>query len=166
MNFKHLLLAILATGALSAAAEEPADGLVANGLAADTTDTKTTHTGFIAKTKEKLKNIEDKLKFGGYIIGKYSYSDREAQATDGGFDLRFIRLYANGYCFKDFYYRFQLEVNGAPGVDKGPRIVDAFVEWQHWNFFRVKLGQFKRSFGFENPYSPLNVALALTLRPR
>ena len=43
MNFKHLLLAILATGALSAAAEEPADGLVANGLAADTTDTKTTH---------------------------------------------------------------------------------------------------------------------------
>ena len=76
MNFKHLLLAILATGALSAAAEEPADGLAANGLAADTADTKTTHTCFIAKTKEKLKNIEDKLKFGGYIIGKYSYSDR------------------------------------------------------------------------------------------
>ena len=160
MNFKHLLLAIFAAGALSAAAEEPADGIATQGgIEADTTETKTSKTGIIAKTKEKLKSIEDKLKFGGYIIGKYSYSDREAQATDGGFDLRFIRLYANGYCFKDFYYRFQLEVNGAPGVDKGPRIVDAFVEWQHWNFFRVKLGQFKRSFGFENPYSPLNVGL-------
>ena len=138
MNFKHLLLAIFAAGALSAAAEEPADGIATQGgIEADTTETKTSKTGIIAKTKEKLKSIEDKLKFGGYIIGKYSYNDREAQATDGGFDLRFIRLYANGYCFKDFYYRFQLEVNGAPGVDKGPRIVDACVEWQHWNVFRV-----------------------------
>ena len=31
MIFKHLFLAILATAALSAAAEEPADGLAPNG---------------------------------------------------------------------------------------------------------------------------------------
>ena len=38
MNFKHLLLAIFAAGALSAAAEEPADGLATQGgIEADTT---------------------------------------------------------------------------------------------------------------------------------
>lgn len=109
--------------------------------------------------KNIMKKVDPSLKFGGYIVGKYSISDRSGQASNGGFDLRFIRLYANGYCFRDFYYRFQLEVNGAPGPDKGPRVVDAFVEWQRYDFFKVKLGQFKRSFGFENPYSPLNVGL-------
>lgn len=89
------------------------------------------------------------INFGGYIIAKYSISDRSGQATNGGFDLRFVRLYADGHVFNDFYYKFQLEVNGAPGVDKGPRVVDAFMEWQKFDFFRVKLGQFKRPFGFE-----------------
>lgn len=105
------------------------------------------------------KKIDPSLKFGGYIVGKYSVSDRAGQKSNGGFDLRFVRLYLNGYCFQDFYYRLQMEVNDAPGTDKGPRIVDAFVEWQKYDFAQVKLGQFKRSFGFENPYSPLNVGM-------
>lgn len=104
-----------------------------------------------------LQAMQPTVKFGGYIIGKYSISDRSGQPTNGGFDLRFVRLYADGQVFKDFYYKFQLEVNGAPGEDKGPRVVDAFMEWQKFDFFRVKLGQFKRPFGFENPYSPLKV---------
>lgn len=103
--------------------------------------------------------FDPSIKFGGYIVGKYYINDRDGQTTNSSFDLRFVRLYANGFCFKDFYYRLQLEVNGAPGPDKGPRIVDAFVEWQKWEFLRVKLGQFKRSFGFENPYSPLAVGM-------
>lgn len=114
----------------------------------------------------KLKNAFDpSIKFGGYIVGKYSINDNDKRDSEGKrvsnstFDLRFVRLYANGYCFNDFYYRLQLEINDAPGNDKGPRIVDAFVEWQKWDFLRVKLGQFKRSFGFENPYSPLVVGM-------
>lgn len=114
----------------------------------------------------KLKTaFNPSIKFGGYIVGKYSINDSDKRDKDGkrvsnsSFDLRFVRLYANGYCFNDFYYRLQLEVNDAPGDDKGPRIVDAFVEWQKWDFLRVKFGQFKRSFGFENPYSPLVVGL-------
>lgn len=106
-----------------------------------------------------LKKFAPTIRFGGYIIGKYSYSTRRNQASDGGFDLRFVRLNMNGYCFTDFYYRLQLEVNGAPGPDKGPRIVDAFIEWQKWPYLRIKLGQFKRPFGFENPYNPLDVGL-------
>ena len=97
-------------------------------------------------------------------MGKYSISDRSKQESNGGFDMRFLRLYVDGNVYKDFYYKFQLEVNGTPGEDKGPRIVDAFVEWQKFDFFRVKFGQFKRSFGFENPYSPIDVGLGSLLR--
>ncbi len=104
-----------------------------------------------------LAKAEPTFKFGGYIVGKYSATDRDGQSSNSGFDLRYVRLYMNGYCFKDFYYRIQMEVNDAPGNDKGPRIVDAFVEWQKFDYLRVKLGQFKRSFGFENPYNPLDV---------
>lgn len=99
------------------------------------------------------------IKFGGYIVGKYSATDADGQQSHSSFDLRFVRLYLNGYCFNDFYYRLQMEVNGAPGKDKGPRVLDAFVEWQKIEAFRVKLGQFKRPFGFENPYNPLDVGL-------
>ncbi|MDY5768291.1 MAG: porin [Alloprevotella sp.] len=106
-----------------------------------------------------IQQMQPTFKFGGYIMEKYSYSDRSGQATNGGFDTRFVRLYMDGKVYQDFYYKLQMEVNGQPGVDKGPRIVDAFVEWQKYDCFRVKLGQFKRSFGFENPYSPLNVGL-------
>lgn len=106
-----------------------------------------------------VQQMQPTFKFGGYIMEKYSYSDRNGQTTNGGFDTRFVRLYMDGKVYQDFYYKLQMEVNGQPGVDKGPRIVDAFVEWQKYDCFRVKLGQFKRSFGFENPYSPLNVGL-------
>ena len=106
-----------------------------------------------------IKDMKPTVRFGGYIMGKYSISDRSKQESNGGFDMRFLRLYVDGNVYKDFYYKFQLEVNGAPGEDKGPRIVDAFVEWQKFDFFRVKFGQFKRSFGFENPYSPIDVGL-------
>lgn len=106
-----------------------------------------------------IQDMKPTVKFGGFIMGKYSIDDRDGQSTNGGFDLRYLRLYVDGNVYKDFYYKFQLEVNGAPGDDKGPRLLDAFMEWQKYDFFRVKLGQFKRSFGFENPYSPLNVGL-------
>ncbi|MBO5135673.1 MAG: porin [Bacteroidaceae bacterium] len=125
----------------------------------DTVKTDSPKVELEKSTKKFFKKMDPSIKFGGYIVGKYSVNDRAGQSSNGGFDLRFVRLYLNGYCFQDFYYRLQMEVNGAPGPDKGPRVVDAFVEWQKFDFLRLKLGQFKRSFGFENPYSPLAVGL-------
>ena len=119
------------------------------------TDTKSL--GTFAKIDQALQKTQSDIKFGGYIIGKYSITDKSGADSNGGFDLRLVRLYVDGHAFKDFYYKLQLQVNGAPGEDKGARIVDAFVEWQHFKEFRVKLGQFKRSFGYENPMNPLDV---------
>lgn len=97
------------------------------------------------------------VKLGGYFIGKYDWNDQKGKDQNGGLDLRFIRLYLDGHCFDDFYYKIQAEMSGAPGDDKGPRALDAFVEWQKWKEMRIKVGQFKRPFTFENPYNPWNV---------
>lgn len=105
--------------------------------------------------KETAKKLD--MKFSGYIITQYTYSDQKHQDTNGGFNLRLVRLNLQGYCFDQFQYRLQMEVNGEPGSKKGPRIVDAFVEWQKYDFLRLKLGQYKRPFGFENPMHPLDV---------
>ena len=109
-----------------------------------------------SSVKKIIRQFE-KPSFGGYFVGKYDWNDRNGQSQNGGFDIRFMRLYLDGKCFNDFFYRLQLEACGAPGNDKGPRILDAFVEWQKYKFARIKLGQFKRPFTFENPYNPWNV---------
>lgn len=155
---KHSLFYI---ATLFAALTQPAhaDNLTPDGTA-NTSETEGITFAPKDSTRSKvLQTLKPTIKFGGYIMAKYSLSDRSGQATNGGFDLRFVRLYVDGTMYKDFYYKLQMEVNGAPGEDKGPRIVDAFVEWQKFDFLRIKFGQFKRPFGFENPYSPLNVGL-------
>lgn len=95
------------------------------------------------------------VKFGGYIIGKYAWDSRDAEnsSIQDGFNLRLVRLYVDGYLFRDFKYRVQLEVNGTPHVK------DATLEWVHWKQFSIKAGQFKRAFTFEDPYNPFDVGV-------
>lgn len=155
--FCLLSLPMLGAPAVAAEAGDNTTTVVADTLSVEAP--KPTAKKGLAKITALIDKPNLSMKFGGYIVGKYSITDRHNQSSNSSFDLRFVRLYLNGYAFKDFYYRLQLEVNDAPGTDKGPRIVDAFVEWQKWDEFRVKLGQFKRPFGFENPYNPLDVGL-------
>ena len=103
---------------------------------------------------EWTKASKPSMKFGGYIIGKYAWEDRDAMNTSqDGFNLRLVRLYVSGEVFRDFKYRLQLEVNGTP------HIKDATLEWVHWKEFSIKAGQFKRAFTFENPYNPFDVGV-------
>ncbi len=91
-------------------------------------------------------------KFGGYVIGKYTYTDQAGQNGGNGFSQRLIRAYVDGTILNDFKYRVQVQVNNASFHMK-----DYFVEWAHWKEFSVKVGQYKRAFLFENPYNPWNV---------
>jgi hypothetical protein len=34
---------------------------------------------------------------------------------------------------------------------------DVFLEWQRYSFFKIKFGQYKRAFGFENPMNPWDI---------
>ena len=99
------------------------------------------------------------LNLGGCIITQYSYSDREDKASDGGFNVRVVRAVAHGKVWNDVGYRLQLELSGAPGIDRGARVLDAYAEWTRFAEWQPRLGQFKRCFGFENPIHPMNVGM-------
>lgn len=111
--------------------------------------------------KQVKEDIVQNTKFGGYVIGKASATDQDLNGSTKShtdFDLRLVRAYVDGKVL-DFKYKLQVELNGVSGssAEKGPRIVDAWAEWQRYTAFRVKFGQFKRAFTFENPMNPWDI---------
>ena len=92
-------------------------------------------------------------KFGGYYIGRFQYSDQDKAKGGAGFNQRLIRFYVDGTILKDFKYRIQIQTNNAAFHMK-----DVFLEWQRYKFAMVKIGQFKRAFGFENPMNPWDIS--------
>lgn len=91
-------------------------------------------------------------KFGGYFIGKYDYTSQPGKHTGNGFSQRLVRAYVDGTILNDFAYRIQVQTNN----DKF-HMKDFFVEWKKYDEFKVKVGQFKRAFTFENPMNPWDV---------
>lgn len=103
------------------------------------------------RAKWRQSQVASVPRFGGYIIGSYKYSNQQGQHAGEGFDLRLVRVYVDGTVLRDFKYRLQVEFNGSP------HIKDATLAWSRWPELEVKAGQFKRCFGFENPYNPWDV---------
>lgn len=108
-------------------------------------------------------DFKQNVTLGGYVIGKASVSDEDLGATNKShtnFDLRLVRVYAGGKMM-DFKYNFQMEMNGVSGTSKerGPHIVDAWIEWCKYKYVNVKFGQFKRAFTFENPMHPWDIGM-------
>lgn len=115
----------------------------------------------VGKPEAKKWKVADYVtvpKFGGYVVTSYKYDNRDSKDGGEGFGLRFLRLYLDGTVLRDFSYRVQLNVSGEPGTKNGARIVDAFVAWQKWKAFGIKLGQYKRCFTFENPMNPWDIS--------
>ena len=132
---RFLILSLLAVLGLSAAAQEVSqDRQPEYGYK---------QTGFMSAPK-----------VGGYIIGSYKYSDKDGANGGPGFGLRLIRLYVDGSIYDDFKYRIQFQAGSGT-----PHVKDFYVEWAKYDFFSVKMGQFKRAFTFENPMNPWDVGV-------
>lgn len=89
--------------------------------------------------------------FGGYIVAKYSYTDKSNATAGNTFETRLVRAYVSGRLLRDFRYRIQLELRNTPAMR------DYTIEWLRWKEFQVKAGQFKRCFTLENPASPWDI---------
>lgn len=97
----------------------------------------------------------DAPKLSGYIIGQYQATLKEGDNSNT-FQVRMARVALTGHVLGEFEYKLQAQVNGNTStLGESPRVVDAFVEWQRFPFFKVKAGQFKRPFTFENPMHPI-----------
>ena len=102
------------------------------------------------------------IKLSGYGMLQYQADDKYSTTTPdqkdhaNSFVLRLFRLSLEGRIARHFYWKAQMQVNGnTSSLGKSPRLVDLFGEWQRYDFLRVKAGQFKRPFSFENPMHPI-----------
>ena len=102
----------------------------------------------------KLSVLSD-IKFSGYVMSQYQYSGQDSKESNS-FNIRMVRMALEGRLMKDFYWKVQLQANGnTSDLGSSPRMVDAFAEWQKYEAFKIKAGQFKRPFTFENPMHPI-----------
>ncbi len=100
----------------------------------------------------------DNIKLSGYGMLQFQASDKK-WAEDNTFNLRLMRLIVDGK-ISDFDWRVQMQgtSNAGPG-NPTMQLVDLYTEWNRFKAFRVKVGQFKRAFTFENPMNPWDVGV-------
>ena len=124
-------------------------------LLAATTLQASAQSGDIPPEEKKLTLVSN-LKLSGYMISQYQWADQKG-AESNGFNIRMARLSLEGRALTDFYWKAQVQFNGNTAtLGTSPRVVDVFAEWQKYKPFRLKLGQFKRPFTFENPMHPID----------
>ena len=96
------------------------------------------------------------VKLSGYGMLQYQYSGQKG-AESNSFNVRMGRISLEGRIAQDFYWKTQIQFNGNTStLGNSPRMVDLFAEWQKYEFFKVKMGQFKNPFTFENPMNPID----------
>ena len=96
------------------------------------------------------------VKLSGYGMLQYQYNGQK-NAESNSFNVRMGRISLEGRIANDFYWKTQIQFNGNTStLGNSPRMVDLFAEWQKYEYFKVKIGQFKNPFTFENPMNPID----------
>lgn len=94
------------------------------------------------------------IKFSGYAMLQYQAQDKEGGKSNT-FNLRLARFILDGK-IGDFDWRVQMQGTNAKGAGEPTvQLVDLYAEWVRHKAFRVRAGQFKRAFTFENPTHPI-----------
>ena len=112
-----------------------------------------------AQEQEKKKAIElpqwvKNIKFSGYGMLQYQGQDPEGNHTNS-FNLRLARFILDGK-IGDFDWRAQIQGTNVKGPGEPTvQLVDLYAEWRKYPEFKVRAGQFKRAFTFENPTHPI-----------
>ncbi|MBO6187099.1 MAG: porin [Prevotella sp.] len=94
------------------------------------------------------------IKLQGYGMLQYQAQNPDGK-SDNSLNIRLMRLMLDGK-FGDFDWRVQMQgsSNAGPG-NPTVMLVDLYAEWRKYDFFKVKVGEFKRAFTFENPMNPI-----------
>ena len=115
----------------------------------------------VSASAQKKQTIElpswlSNVKLSGYGMTQYQYSGQK-NAESNSFNIRMGRIALEGRIADDFYWKTQIQFNGnTSNLGASPRMVDLFAEWQKYDYFKVKVGQFKNPFTFENPMHPID----------
>ncbi|MCR5779715.1 MAG: OprO/OprP family phosphate-selective porin [Bacteroidaceae bacterium] len=124
-----------------------------------------------AHAQENTNKWYDNLKFSGYGMLQYQATDKYSNQTitnsngdpetvavkdhANAFNLRLARFILDGK-ISDFDWRVQIQGTNAKGAGEPTvQLIDLYAEWVAHKEFRIKAGQFKRAFTFENPMNPI-----------
>ena len=143
---KSLLLAVLMAGFVGMASAEEPESLNAEVQAVE----ETTQEKSSIEVPAWVKNI----KFSGYGMLQYQGQDPEGKHSNS-FNLRLARFILDGK-IGDFDWRAQIQGTNATGPGQPTvQLVDLYAEWRKYPEFKVRAGQFKRAFTYENPTHPI-----------
>ena len=115
----------------------------------------------VSASAQKKQTIElpswlSNVKLSGYGMTQYQYNGQK-NAESNSFNIRMGRIALEGRIADDFYWKTQIQFNGnTSNLGSSPRMVDLFAEWQKYEYFKGKVGQFKNPFTFENPMHPID----------
>ncbi len=110
--------------------------------------------GTSGKSTIELPQWVKNIKFSGYGILQYQGEDTEGNHTNS-FNLRLARFILDGK-IGDFDWRAQLQGTNNTGPGQPTvQLVDLYAEWRRFPEFKVRVGQFKRAFTYENPTHPI-----------
>lgn len=112
----------------------------------------------VKKTSEKavieLPQWVKNIKLSGYGMLQYQGQDSEGD-TKNSFNLRLMRAILDGK-ISNVDWRVQIQGTNVKGPGEPTvQLVDLYAEWVKHKELRVKVGQFKRAFTFENPTHPI-----------
>jgi hypothetical protein len=106
------------------------------------------------KTTIEVPQWVNNIKFSGYGMLQYQGTDQE-DAKSNTFNLRLARFILDGK-IGDFDWRAQIQGTNVKGPGEPTvQLVDLYAEWRKYPEFKIRAGQFKRAFTFENPTHPL-----------
>ena len=106
------------------------------------------------KTTVELPAWVKNIKFSGYGMLQYQGQDKEGAHTNS-FNLRLARFILDGK-IGNFDWRAQIQGTNAKGPGEPTvQLVDLYAEWVKYPEFKIRAGQFKRAFTFENPTHPI-----------
>ena len=145
------MMALLMAMAIPANAETLADETVATAAEVEesTEVAQADH-----KTRIELPAWVKNIKFSGYGMLQYQGQDPEGNHSNT-FKLRLARFILDGK-IGDFDWRAQIQGTNATGPGQPTvQLVDLYAEWRRFPEFKVRAGQFKRAFTFENPTHPI-----------
>ena len=163
MKMKRLfgLMALVALTTFTASADteagdnqmlDPAQGLEA--LTAEEVATLKAMEATQQKATIELPAWVKDIKFSGYGMLQYQGEDKEG-AHSNTFNLRLARFILDGK-IGDFDWRAQIQGTNATGPGQPTvQLVDLYAEWRKYPEFKIRAGQFKRAFTYENPTHPI-----------
>ena len=85
-------------------------------------------------------------KISGLVNARYSWSDKEGETH--GFDIRRVRLAADGVLSDKLDYKFQAE------YETSVKVIDAFLRWKIAPEINVQIGEYKVQYSQETLYGP------------